>query len=129
MTVLRELSTFDTLRARSAVSLLLQAHVQLINCVQRQAHKFMLILPLHVPLFELFSFRRMRRRLGNLGDEIRGRGFCNTVDEDSEERDFEKDKEGDCEAVEDTLTIAEPLALLVGGVANAGEVWFELAMV
>ena len=81
---------------------------------------------MHVLLYELAHLGRWRRRLGDLRDQIRGRRFSYAVDEDAHEGDSEKHEEEDGEAVEDAGAVVEPLFLLFGGVADAGEVGVEL---
>lgn len=86
----------------------------------------MLVLPLDIPLLELFGIGRWGWGLGDLGNEVGGRGFGDAVDQDTHEGDFDDEEECKCKAVEHALAIVEPCSLLFGGVADAREVWFEL---
>jgi len=86
----------------------------------------MFILPPHRILNELLPVRRRRRRLRDLGDQIRCRRLRDPVDQDAQEWDLEEDVEAEGEAEEEPLTVVEPEAFLFAGVVDAGEVWFEL---
>lgn len=89
----------------------------------------MLIIPLDILLLELLRFLRRWRRLRDLRNKIRRRCFGDSVDEHAQERDFEKEEERDGEAVKDTGAVVEPLFLLLGSVADTGEVRVELGRV
>lgn len=88
----------------------------------------MLIVPPDVLLLELLRFLRRWRRLGDLGNEVGRRSLGDAVDKHAQERDFEEEEESDCEAVEHAGAVVEPLFLLLGSVADAGEVGIELGM-
>ena len=86
----------------------------------------MFVLPSNILLLELLRFCWRWSWLGYLRDQVCCRSFCDAVDEDTEKWNLQKDEEGECEAVENTLAIVEPLAFLLGGVSDAGEVGLEL---
>jgi hypothetical protein len=100
--------------------------VDLIHGVERQAQELMLVVPSHILLFEVFGFLRRWRRVGNLGDKVRGRCFGDTVDEDTKERHFEEEEERNCEAVKHAGAVVEPELLLLRSVADTSEVRVEL---
>jgi hypothetical protein len=86
----------------------------------------MLIVPPNILLLKLLQLLRWRRWLRDLSNEVRGRSFGDSVDQDSQERDFEEEEESDGEAVEHAAAVVEPQFLLLGRVADAGEVGVEL---
>jgi hypothetical protein len=102
------------------------SRIDLINSIERQAQELVLIIPPDILLLELLQLLRWWRRFRDLGDEIGGRCFGNAVDEHAQKRDFQKEEESDCEAVEYAGAVVEPEFLLLGGVADAGEVGVEL---
>lgn len=58
----------------------------------------MLIRPSGLTLGKTFRLTRLGWGIGNLGDEIGSRGFCNAVDENAKKGNFEEDVEADAEA-------------------------------
>jgi hypothetical protein len=100
--------------------------VDLIHSVEWQAQKLMLVVPSHILLFEVLGFLRRWRRVGDLGDKVCSRCFCDSVDEDTKERHLEEEEEGNCEAVEHTGAVVEPELLLLRSVADTSEVRVEL---
>ena len=102
--------------------------IQLIKRIQRQIEKLMLVLPPHILLLELLGLRAwLRRRLGDLGDEVGRRRFGYTVDENTKQRDLKDDEESDGETVQHAFPIMKPQLLLLLRVANAAEVRFKLS--
>ena len=72
------------------------------------------------------SRRRRRRRVCDLGDQV-GRGcFRDTIYEDTEKWNLEKDVKADAKAEEQTLSIMEPSTLLIFVKPYPGEVRFKL---
>lgn len=97
-----------------------------VHVVPRHVQELVLILPAERLLLELLSLRWRGRRVGDFGDKVRCRGFCETVDEHSHERDLDEDVEAQAEAEENASAVFEPQFLLVFVVTDAGEVGFEL---
>lgn len=58
----------------------------------------MLIRPSSLALGKTFHLTWLGWGIGDLGDKIGSRGFCNAVDEDAEKGNLEKDIEADAEA-------------------------------
>lgn len=79
-----------------------------VHVLQRQIQELVLVLPTKRLLLELFSFGRWQRRFSDLGNKIRGRGFCEAVDKDTNEWNLDEDVEADTEAEQDPGTILEP---------------------
>ena len=86
----------------------------------------MLVSPGHLAFGEALTLGRGWRRVGDLGDKVCSRCFCDSVDEDTKERHLEEEEEGDCEAVEHTGAVVEPELLLLRSVADTSEVRVEL---
>jgi hypothetical protein len=86
----------------------------------------MLIIPPDVLLLKLLQFLGRRRRLRDLRNKVSRRRFGDSVDQDAQERDFQEEEESDGEAVEHAAAVVEPEFLLLGGVADAGEVGVQL---
>ena len=79
----------------------------------------MLVLPSYILFFELFGLLWLWRRFGDLRDQIGGRGFCNAVDEDTEQWDLQESNECKGKAEENAFSVVEPLLLLLWCVANS----------
>ena len=94
--------------------------------MQRKLQEFLLVLPFHLAFRKFLAVRRRWRRIGDLRDQISCRCFCDTVDQDSEQRDLEEDVEADAEAKQYTLPIMEPLLFLLFAEPYTREVGFEL---
>lgn len=86
----------------------------------------MLIRPPGLALGKPICRTRLGWGIGDLGDEIGSRGFCNAVDENAEKRNLEEDVEAHAEAEKETFTVAEPAAFLLFGEADTREVGFQL---
>lgn len=86
----------------------------------------MLVLPPHLGLCKLRALVRSRRRVCDLGNEIGGRRFCDTVHKHANEGGFYNDGKGKSETEQHSLTILEPAALLLRGEGDAAEVGFKL---
>jgi len=86
----------------------------------------MLVLPPHLRLSELRALIGSWRRVCDLGDEISGRCFCDTVHENADEGSFDDDGEGKSKAEQHALTVLEPAALLLRSEGDAAEIGFKL---
>lgn len=86
----------------------------------------MLVIPPDILLLEILQLLRWWWRFGDLGDEVGRRCLSDTVYEHAQERDLEEKEESKCEAVKHTGAVVEPELLLLGSVADAGEVGVEL---
>jgi hypothetical protein len=100
--------------------------INLIHSIERQVQELMLIIPPDVLLLKLLQFLGRRRRLRDLRNKVSRRRFGDSVDQDAQERDFQEEEESDGEAVEHAAAVVEPEFLLLGGVADAGEVGVQL---
>ena len=101
-------------------------NIELVNVLQRQVQKVMLVLPSNLGLSKLRAFSRGWWRVGDLGNEICGRCFSDTVHQHTNKGRFENNSESKSESEQDTLTVQEPPALLVWGERDTAEVWLEL---
>ena len=86
----------------------------------------MLVFPRHLALCEAFAFRRGRRWVGDLGDQIRGGCLGNSVHENADERKLQHNGEAKGKPEQNTLPVAEPATLLLRSKLDATEVWFKL---
>lgn len=79
----------------------------------------MLVLPMDVLLLELFNSLWLWRWLGDFGDKVRCGSFGDAINEHTEKRNLEERDKGECKAEEHTFSIAKPLLLLFGRIANS----------
>lgn len=89
----------------------------------------MFVFPSNLRLRELRSLGRSRRGISDLGNQICGGSFRDTVHEHTDKRDFQDDGECEGETEQDTLSVQEPSTLLFGGEGDAAEIWLELQLV
>jgi hypothetical protein len=123
---LRKLSPPNIPRLNRPRLLTPHPRINLIHSIERQVQELMLIIPPDVLLLKLLQFLGRRRRLRDLRNKVSRRRFGDSVDQDAQERDFQEEEESDGEAVEHAAAVVEPEFLLLGGVADAGEVGVEL---
>lgn len=102
--------------------------IELINVLQWQVQEVMLVLPPDLRLSKFRALVRSRRRVCDLGNEIRGRCFCDTVHEHADEGGFNNDGEGKGKTKQHALAVLEPAALLLGCEWDAAEVGFKLIL-
>lgn len=86
----------------------------------------MLVPPVHLTLGILFPLLRRWWGVGNFCYEESRGCFRNAIDENTEKRDLEEDKEANSKAEEDTLAVTEPRLLLLLGEFDARKVGFKL---
>jgi len=108
---------------------LLHTSVQYIQFLEWQVQELVLVVPPHILLLELFSLLRLWGWFRDLRNEVCGRSFGDTVDQNTEEGYFEEDEESDSEAVKYSTAIREPGLALSWCVLHPGEVRLELATV
>ena len=89
----------------------------------------MFVRPFNLRLRERFTISWCRRWISNLRDKVGCRSLGNTINKESNQRDFYKQCEAKCKAKENAFTIKEPLALLVLGKLDAAEIGLELQKV
>ena len=89
----------------------------------------MLVAPVSLGLCKVGPLFRLRWWVGDLCDEERSRRFSDAINENTEQRNLEEDKEANSEPEENTFAVVEPDLLLLRSVANAREVGLELRMV
>lgn len=100
-----------------------------IDLVQRQLQKFVLVFPVSLSLCVVFPFIGTRWRVCDFGDQEGGRGLCNAVDENTEQRNLQENEEAYAEAEQNTLAISEPRLLLRWRVSDSLEIGIQLRMV
>ena len=86
----------------------------------------MFVGPLDLALGEFLAVSWSRRRIRNLRDQIGRRCLGDTVYQDAEKRDFQKDVEADSKAEEKAFAVAKPGLLLNRSETYAREVGLEL---
>lgn len=86
----------------------MHCNVVSVHILPGKIEEFMLVLPPNRVLLELLSLTWWWRRVGDLGNEICRRRLCETVDEDANQRNLDKDIEAKTETKEHTRTILEP---------------------
>lgn len=106
--------------------LLVRTNVERIQLLQRQLEELMFVRPSSLSLCELVTVCRRRRWVCYFRNQVRSRCFGNTINEDTEQGNFEEDVESHPESEEQTFPIVEPTALLLLGEADACEVRLEL---
>ena len=89
----------------------------------------MLVLPANLAFRETRTFSRRWRRVSYLGDKVRCRCLSNAVHQHTNVRDTQSNRESKGKAKENTFSIAEPPALLLGSELNAPKVGLELGTV
>lgn len=108
---------------------LMRSHVDLVQVVQGQLQEIMLVLPGYLRLREAFASGRSRRRVGNLGDEVRRRCLSHAVHQNTDEGCLQNNRECESKAKQNTFTVGKPAALLVGGELHPAEVRFQLQII
>ena len=88
----------------------------------------MLVRPPYLALGEIRTVSRAGRWVCDLGDEERRRCFRNSIYEDPEERNLEKDQKAYPEAEQKALAVMEPQPLLLLRETNPGKVRLELQL-
>lgn len=68
----------------------------------------MLVRPSDLAFGEFLAVCREGRRVGDLSDQICGRCLCNPVDENTQQRDLEKDVKSYSKTKEEPFTVTEP---------------------
>lgn len=89
----------------------------------------MFVLPGNLAFRKVCTFSRRWRRVGNLGDKVRRRCLSNAIHQHANVWDPQKNRESEGKAKENTFSVAEPPAFLLGGELDAPEVRFELDVV
>ena len=97
-----------------------------VQIVQGKLQELLLVLPHDLAFRKLLAVRWRWRWVCNLGDQVRCRCFCNAIDQDTQERNLEKDVEPNTEPKKYALTIMEPMLFLFFSEAYAREVRFKL---
>lgn len=77
-------------------------------------------------MFELLSLTGRKWWFRDLGDEIGSRSFCETVDQDTNEGNLDKDIEAETKSKKYSSTVLEPQLLLFLVVFNTRKVRLEL---
>ena len=127
LVILKALRRFLTCRrSRVITSFTYRIRIVRIQIDQRQPQKLLLVLPRHLACRETLRICGRRRRVRDLGDEVRGGRFSDAVDQHAQQGDLQEDVEAHSEAEEHALPIVEPVFLLFPGEAHAREVGFEL---
>ena len=89
----------------------------------------MLVFPGDLGLRKHLALSRRRGRIGNLGDEIRGRCFRNTIHQYTDKGCLQDDSEAKGKTKKNTLAVKEPSSLLLRRKLDATEVRFELRLI
>lgn len=109
--------------------ILISHNVELVETVKRELQKVMFVLPCHLTLCKALAFSRAWGRVSDLSDEVRCGCFGNPVHEHSDEGCLQHNGKSKGEPEENTLTVTEPAALLLGRELDAAEVRFKLKSV
>jgi hypothetical protein len=89
----------------------------------------MLIAPVSLCFSKVGPLLGLRRWVCDLSDQEGSRSFSNAIDENTEERDLEENKETNSEAEQNAFAIVEPGLLLLRGKPDTGKVGLELRYV
>ena len=73
----------------------------------------MLVAPVSLCLGKVGPLFGLRWWISDLRDQEGSRSLCNSIDEHTEQGNFEKDKESNAEPKEDALAVVEPDLLLL----------------
>jgi len=87
------------------------------------------VLPSYLALRKAIELSRWRRRIGDFSYQVGSGGFGDAIDQYSEKRYLQEDKEANTEAEEYTFPITEPSASLLLGIVYTREVRLELIWV
>lgn len=93
---------------------------------QWEPQKLMFVSPLGLTFCEFLTGRWRWRGLSDFSDEVCSRRFGDTVNEDSQERNFQENVEANAKSKEETFSITEPSSFLILCESNPGEVRFKL---
>ncbi len=94
---------------------------------QGEPQKFMFVSPFGLTFGECLTVCWWWRGISDFSDEVCSRSFGDTVDENSQERDFQENVEADAKSEEETFSITEPSSFLVFCESDSGEVGLKLS--
>ena len=113
-------------RCRRILSCFVCVNIEGIEIGQRQLEELVFVSPMCLTLCNLRPLGWWRWRVGDLGDQIcRGR-FANSIYQNAQQRDLEKDEKANTKSEEHSFAIAKPGFLLLWGISDTGKIRLQL---